>query len=208
MGPLVTTEWLAGELGKPDLVVFDATKYLPNEPKDGKAEFLGRAHPRRALFRHRRDRRYRHRPAAHGPRPPGRFGKLMAAMGVGNASRRCVLRPEGPGVGGARLVADARVRPRQRRGAGRRAAEMARRGPVRAVRRASPRRRPAEFRPDLRAMKLRGVGDILRNVETRAELVLDARAAGRFTGAVAGAARRACAAATSPARPACPTPIC
>src|SRR5947209_5394061 len=30
MGPLVTTAWLAEELGKPDLVVFDATKYLPN----------------------------------------------------------------------------------------------------------------------------------------------------------------------------------
>ena len=40
MGPLVTTEWLAAEIGKPDLVVFDATKYLPNEPKDGHAEFL------------------------------------------------------------------------------------------------------------------------------------------------------------------------
>src|SRR6185437_5839727 len=43
MGPLVTTEWLAAELGKPGLVVFDATKYLPNEPKDGHAEFV-RAH--------------------------------------------------------------------------------------------------------------------------------------------------------------------
>jgi thiosulfate/3-mercaptopyruvate sulfurtransferase len=30
MGPLVNTDWLAMELGKPDLVVFDATKYLPN----------------------------------------------------------------------------------------------------------------------------------------------------------------------------------
>ena len=43
MGPLVTTDWLAAELGKPDLVIFDATKYLPNEPKDGVAEFR-RAH--------------------------------------------------------------------------------------------------------------------------------------------------------------------
>ena len=40
MEPLVSTEWLAGELGKPDLVVFDATKYLPNEGRDGAAEFL------------------------------------------------------------------------------------------------------------------------------------------------------------------------
>ena len=54
MDPLVTTEWLAGELGKPDLVMFDATKYLPNENKDGHAEFLARAHSGRAVFRHRR----------------------------------------------------------------------------------------------------------------------------------------------------------
>ena len=38
------------------------------------------------------------------------------------------------------------------------------------------------YRPDYRAARLRGVGDILGNVETQAELVLDARAAGRFTG--------------------------
>ena len=45
MGPLVTTEWLAGALGTPGLIVFDATKYLPNEPKDGKAEYLRAHHP-------------------------------------------------------------------------------------------------------------------------------------------------------------------
>ena len=39
MEDLVSTEWLAGELGKPDLVVFDATKYLPNEPQHGREEF-------------------------------------------------------------------------------------------------------------------------------------------------------------------------
>ena len=37
--PLVSTNWLAERLGKPGIVVFDTTKYLPNEPKDGKAEF-------------------------------------------------------------------------------------------------------------------------------------------------------------------------
>ena len=39
-GSIVTTEWLAGQLGTPGLVVFDATKYLPNEDKDGKTEYL------------------------------------------------------------------------------------------------------------------------------------------------------------------------
>jgi 3-mercaptopyruvate sulfurtransferase SseA len=37
--PLVSTNWLAERLGRADLVVFDTTKYLPNEPKDGKADF-------------------------------------------------------------------------------------------------------------------------------------------------------------------------
>jgi thiosulfate/3-mercaptopyruvate sulfurtransferase len=43
---------------------------------------------------------------------------------------------------------------------------------------------PAAFRPDFRATRLRGIGDLLSNVGTQKELVLDARAAGRFTGEV------------------------
>ena len=43
---------------------------------------------------------------------------------------------------------------------------------------------PVAFRSDYRASRLRGVGDVLRNVETQAELLLDARAAGRFTAEV------------------------
>jgi thiosulfate/3-mercaptopyruvate sulfurtransferase len=42
----------------------------------------------------------------------------------------------------------------------------------------------AHFRPDFRAERLRGIGDMLANVETGAALVLDARAAGRFTAKV------------------------
>jgi len=34
------------------------------------------------------------------------------------------------------------------------------------------------FRPNYRASRLRGVGDVIRNVETQAEIVIDARAAG------------------------------
>jgi thiosulfate/3-mercaptopyruvate sulfurtransferase len=42
---------------------------------------------------------------------------------------------------------------------------------------------PATFLPEFRATRLRGVGDVMRNVASQSELVLDARAAGRFTGA-------------------------
>ena len=53
MTPTVTTEWLAGELGKPDLIVFDATKYLPNPPPREEIEaglnaLIAAGHPVRA----------------------------------------------------------------------------------------------------------------------------------------------------------------
>jgi thiosulfate/3-mercaptopyruvate sulfurtransferase len=86
MGPLVTTEWLAGELGKPDLAVFDATKYLPNEPKDGRTEFLN-AHIPGARFFDIDQIADPDTDLPHMVPTPGRFAKLMAALGVRNTSR-------------------------------------------------------------------------------------------------------------------------
>ena len=40
MDDLVTASWLAENLGAPDLVILESTKYLPNEGKDGHAAFL------------------------------------------------------------------------------------------------------------------------------------------------------------------------
>jgi thiosulfate/3-mercaptopyruvate sulfurtransferase len=42
-GPLVDAAWLAAHLDEPSLRVFDATKFLPTEGRDGQAEF-NRAH--------------------------------------------------------------------------------------------------------------------------------------------------------------------
>src|ERR1700743_1984524 len=86
MGPLVTTDWLAAELGKSDLVVFDATKYLPNEPKEGVAEFLATHIPGARYF----DIDQIADPDTDLPHmfpTPGRFAKLMQQLGVGNTSR-------------------------------------------------------------------------------------------------------------------------
>ena len=47
---------------------------------------------------------------------------------------------------------------------------------------AARRRRRPRSAPDFRADRLRGIGDMMRNVDDRRGLVLDARAAGRFTG--------------------------
>lgn len=182
MRSLVTTEWLAGELGKPDLVVFDGTKYLPNEPKDGKAEFLKAHIPGARYF----DIDLVADPDTDLPHmvpTPGRFAKLMAMLGVANTSRVVFYDQKGlasaargwwlMGLFGhdAAAVLDGGLPKWQREG--------------RAVESGEPPAAPvATFRPDYRPMRLRGVGDLLGNVTTRAELVLDARAAGRFTGAV------------------------
>jgi thiosulfate/3-mercaptopyruvate sulfurtransferase len=182
MGPLVTTEWLAAELGKPDLVVFDATKYLPNEPKDGKTEFL-RAHIPGARYFDIDQIADPDTDLPHMVPSPGRFAKLMGALGVGNASRIVFYDQKGlasaargwwlMGLFGhddaavldgglPKWLADGRTTQD-----GEAVAAVA-----------------AAFRPDYRAGQLRGVGDILRNVLSGAEHVVDARAAGRFTGAI------------------------
>jgi thiosulfate/3-mercaptopyruvate sulfurtransferase len=181
MGPLVTTEWLAAELGKPDLVVFDATKYLPNEPKDGKTEFL-RAHIPGARYFDIDQIADPDTDLPHMVPSPGRFAKLMGALGVGNASRIVFYDQKGL-ASAARgwwlmglfghdnaAVLDGGL-PKWLKEA--RTTQDGEPAPATA----------AMFRPDYRAGQLRGVGDILRNVSSGAEQVVDARAAGRFTGA-------------------------
>jgi 3-mercaptopyruvate sulfurtransferase SseA len=39
MDRLVSTEWLAGELGAPDLKVIDASLFMPNSGRDARGEY-------------------------------------------------------------------------------------------------------------------------------------------------------------------------
>jgi thiosulfate/3-mercaptopyruvate sulfurtransferase len=180
--PLVTTAWLAGRLGTPDLVVFDATKYLPTEPKDAGAEFrAGHIHGARlfdidAIADPETD-------LPHMVPAPGRFARLIGALGVSNASFIVFYDQKGLfsaargwwmlGLFGHDRVAvldgglpkwTSEGRPLETGDA--------------------PAPAPASFRPDFRATRLRGIGDLLGNLDTSRELVLDARAAGRFTGEI------------------------
>ncbi len=182
MDPLVSTQWLAAELGKPDLVVFDATMYLPNEDKDGATEFRA-AHIPGARFFDIDQVADPDTDLPHMVPSPGRFAKLMAALGVANTSRVVFYDQKGlssaargwwlMGLFGhdAAAVLDGGLPKWRREG---RDVEAG----------APPAPAPAVFRPDFRPTRLRGVGDVLGNVGRQAELVLDARAAGRFTGAV------------------------
>ena len=86
MGPLVNTDWLANEIDKADLVVFDATMYLPNENKNGHAEFR-RAHIPGARYFDIDLIADPDTDLPHMVPAPGRFAKLMGELGVSNASR-------------------------------------------------------------------------------------------------------------------------
>ena len=180
MEPLVTAEWLAGELGQPDLVVFDATVSLPTEGKDGRAEFV-RTHIPGARFFDIDEVSDKESGLPHTVPSPARFAALIGALGVGNETRVVFYDQKGL-MSAARgwwllglfghdqaAVLDGGLPKWQREG--------------RPVESGEPSAAAsATFRPDFRAARLRGIGDMLENTRTRNELVLDARAEGRFTG--------------------------
>jgi thiosulfate/3-mercaptopyruvate sulfurtransferase len=182
MTPLVSTDWLAQAFGNPKLVVFDATKYLPNEPKDGQTEFL-RAHIPNARFFDIDQIADPDTDLPHMVPSPGRFAKLIGALGVGNDSLVVFYDQKG-------LASAARGWWLMRLFGHDKAAVLDGGLPKwlaegRPIGTGEPQpAEPAAFRPDFRATRLRGIGDMLRNVVTQREQVLDARAAGRFTGAI------------------------
>jgi thiosulfate/3-mercaptopyruvate sulfurtransferase len=180
--PLVTTEWLAGHLGAPGLVVLDATLYLPNEGKDARAEFRT-AHIPGARFFDVNEVADPDTDLPHMVPSPGRFARLVGAMGIKNDSR--VVFYDQRGIFSAArgwwlmglfghdnaFVLDGGL------------PNWLREGRATATGEPSP-PAPAVFRPDFRATRLRGIGDMLANLDSGTELVLDARAAGRFTAQV------------------------
>jgi thiosulfate/3-mercaptopyruvate sulfurtransferase len=180
MQPLVSTEWLAAELEKPDLLVFDATLYLPNEPFDGHQEFL-RAHIPGGRYFDINTIADDATALPHMLPTPGRFERLAGALGISNASRIVFYDQNGLssasrgwwmlGVFGHDPVAVLDGGLPKWRAEGRPLESGAPIAPT-----------PARFRADWRASRVRGIGDLLANLRTGAELVLDARAAGRFAG--------------------------
>ena len=86
MEPLVSTEWLAAELGAPDLAVLDSTYFLPNEGRDRHAEFAA-AHLPGARFLDIDAFADPDGDLPHTVPSPARFAKLAGALGISNATR-------------------------------------------------------------------------------------------------------------------------
>jgi thiosulfate/3-mercaptopyruvate sulfurtransferase len=181
MKPLVSTQWLADNLG--EVLVFDCTKYLPTEPRNAQAEFAAGRIPSAGFFDidaiADTDSDMAHMvPAA------GRFARMVGDLGISTTSRVVFYDQKGLfsaargwwmmglfgndrcGVldgGLPKWIAEGRTLE-----AG-----------------APPHAKPVMFRPNFRSLRLRGIGDMLGNVATKHELVVDARPAGRFNATVA-----------------------
>ncbi len=80
---LVSTDWLADHLGAPDLVVVDATWYLPTAQRDGWLEYLDRHIPG-AVFFDVDEIADTDSPWPHMLPRPEKFASRMRALGVGD----------------------------------------------------------------------------------------------------------------------------
>ena len=183
MDILVSTDWLAGELGKPDLCILDASLFLPGTPRDPRAEFDA-AHIPGAAFLDLPTLNDPEDPTPGMLPPDALMTQRTQALGI-NADSRIIVNDNSPthsaargwwmmrlyGLGASAAILDgglpnwiAEGRPTMS-GPGNGAPGNA------VARRAGHAVRTKE--------------DLIANVATGAEQVLDARGAGRFTGAEA-----------------------
>jgi thiosulfate/3-mercaptopyruvate sulfurtransferase len=175
---LVSTEWLAGQLKSSDLIVFDASWYMPAESRQPEAEYR-LAHIPGALFFDIDAIADTESVLPHMAPTAARFERMVGALGVTAASRVVFYDQKGV-FSSARgwwlmrlfghehcAVLDGGLPKWRREG---RALEQA----------TAPTPAAAVFRASLNARYLRGLGDVLENLQSQRELLLDARSADRF----------------------------
>jgi thiosulfate/3-mercaptopyruvate sulfurtransferase len=180
MHDLVSSEWLAGALGAPDLMVFDATKYLPNEPFDGLTKYREVHIPGARFF----DIDVVADPDTtlpHMAPTAGRFARLMGELGISNTTRVIFYDQKG-------LQSSARGWWLMKLFGHEKAAVLDGGLPKwlaegRATESGDAKSAaPASYTPDFRADLLKGIGDVKRIIADGSALILDARAKGRFDG--------------------------
>jgi len=180
MHDLVSTEWLAGALGAPDLMVFDATKYLPNEPFDGLTKYR-EAHIPGARFFDIDVVADPDTSLPHMAPTAGRFARLMGELGISNTTRVIFYDQKG-------LQSSARGWWLMKLFGHEKAAVLDGGLPKwlaegRATESGDAKSAaPTSYTPDFRADLVKGIGDVKRIIASGSALILDARAKGRFDG--------------------------
>ncbi len=177
--PLVSADWLASRLGAADLVVIDASWYLPAMRRDGRAEYLNE-HVSGAVFFDIDEISDHSTALPHMLPTPQAFGDAMGALGVGNAMTIVVYDGAGlfsaPRVWwmlrtfGARdvYVLDGGLPAWKRQGGG--------------LQSGLTRRPPALFTVQYNERAAAGLEDVRLALAGKTAQVVDARPAGRFRG--------------------------
>jgi thiosulfate/3-mercaptopyruvate sulfurtransferase len=179
MNPLVTTEWLAGELGKTDIRVIDATMFLAAHGRNARTEFEA-AHIPGAVFFDIEEVSDTNSPLPHMLPPPEKFASRMQALGLGDGSR-IIVYDNSPLRSAARVwwmltlfgahevaILDGGFAKWQAEG--------------RAVESGKPIVRHRHFTVWADKSLVRDQKAMTENLRSKAEQVLDARSAGRFAG--------------------------
>ena len=179
MDPLVSTEWLASELGKNDLRVIDASLFLPDHGRNARQEFEA-AHIPGAVFMDLDEIVDTSSGLPHMLPPAEKFASRMQALGLGDGSR-IVVYDNSPLKSSARAwfmlkvfgahevaILDGGFAKWQAEG--------------RAVESGKPVVRHRHFTVWQDSSLVRTLDQMVENLKTKAEQVLDARPAGRFTG--------------------------
>ncbi len=178
--PLVSTDWLAERLGRPDLKILDASWYMPAQARDAKAEYAA-AHLPGAQFFDIDAVADASSGLPHMLPSPAEFGAAVGALGIGNEDDVVIY--DGAGIFAAprvwwtfRAFGHSRVAvldgglPKWK--AENRALET------------GPAKEPIakNFRAAPRPKLVRDAAAMRDNVGSQRELVLDARSEGRFKG--------------------------
>ena len=176
---LVDTAWLAKHLGDPDLRVVDATYFLPSQGKNARAEFEARHIPG-AVFFDIDEIADTSKPLPHMLPTPEKFASRMRKLGIGDGNRVVVYDAHG-------LMSATRAWWMLRifghddvalldGGLPKWLAEG------HATEDGPPHPRERHFTARFDHSQVRDKAQLLANLKTKREQVLDARAAGRFTG--------------------------
>jgi len=179
MESVVTTEWLAGQLGAPDLRVVDGTWHMPQLERDACAEFETAHIPGAVFFDI--DAIADHRTGLPHMLPgAAEFAAAAGALGIGGGDRVVVYDVRG-------VVSAARVW-WTFRAFGHDAVAVVDGGlkkwrtEARPVESGAPKPAPRHFQARLRPELVRDLDAMRANLGSRAAQVLDARSAGRFAG--------------------------
>ena len=176
---LVDTAWLAARLDAPDTRIVDGSWHLPNAGRDGRREYAENHIPG-AVFFDIDEIADNDRGLPHTMPSPEKFSSRVRKLGLGDGSR-IVIYDSGNWMAAARVwwmfrlfghgdvsVLDGGLAKWRAEG--------------RAVEDSAVMPRDRHFTARLNTLMLRDLGQMLANIESRAEQVIDVRAAGRFTG--------------------------